>query len=360
VAARSLQVFAGVSDPGGAGCLFPVLDVLAGRGHRVTVCTRPAAARLAGSLGPGVRVRPRARWRRVLAGISPDVVVSSVCTDARFRQDLTREGRRRRLPVVWVQDFWGSGLTPLDVTRPSVVVVPDAFGAQLVRAHWGAAAAGRVATAPSPAFERLRARPPAREMAALRRRWGLGRRPVVLFAGEALGTPEMLRMLRGALRRLGTRVDLLVKLHPRSSSASRARSRAVLRGFPPGTREVDGVPVETLVRLAECAVSGMSTVLVTAVYLRRAAISLANGITRTKLGRVWLRRFPPVDRGACAEARSAEELAALLARAASGELRRVQRRAQQRGFPAPRGGAATRIAGLVERIANGHGARRSK
>jgi hypothetical protein len=157
VAARSLQVFAEVSDPGSAGCLFPVLDVLAGRGHRVTVCTRPAAARL--------------------AGISPDVVVSSVCTDARFRQDL---------------------------------------------------------------------------------------------------------------------------------------------------------------------------------------ISLANGITRTKLGRVWLRQFPPVDCGACAEARSAEELAALLARAASGELCRVQRRAQQGGFPAPRGGVATRIAGLVERIANGHGTRRPK
>jgi hypothetical protein len=212
----------------------------------------------------------------------------------------------------------------------------------------------------SPAFERLRARPSPGELAALRRRWGLGGRPVVLFAGEALGTPSMLRMLGRALRRLGAPVDLLVKLHPRASAASRAQSRQVLEGFPVRAREVEGVPVERLVHLADCAVSGMSTVLVTAVYLRRAAISLANAVTRTKLGRVWLRRFPPVDRGACAEARSADELTALLARAASGELGRVQRRAQARGFPAPRPGAAGRIATLVEQAANGHEGRRRR
>jgi hypothetical protein len=325
----------------------------------VTLCVRPAAARLTGTLSPSIRVQPRVRWRRVLATAPPDVVVSSVCTDTRFRQDLTREGTRRGVPVVWVQDFWGSGLTPRDVTRPSLFVVPDALGARLVRDRWGPAAGGRVATAPSPAFEGLQARPSTRELDALRRRWRLGRRPVVLFAGEALGTPSMLGMLRTALRRLGARVDVLVKLHPRASAASRARSRAILRAFPSGSREVDGVPVDRLVRLADCVVSGMSTVLVTAVYLRRAAISLANGVTRAKLGRVWLRRFPPVESGACAEARSAAQLATLLDRAATGALGRAQRHAQRRAFPRPPRGGAARIARLVEQIANGREARRS-
>lgn len=186
--------------------------------------TAAAAARAEGL----AFTRPRARWDGWLRLQGPAAVLrgtSELPERTNPEATLARAAARLGLPVFALEDFPGNylgpaaGLTGLFVEFSALKAHHASRGLDAARVH--AFGNPRYARPPRPALGRSEAR----------RRHGLGREPVALWAGQPDGGAcrRTLTVLAPVLRALG--VTLLFRAHPRDATWAGGGYRRVLTGL---------------------------------------------------------------------------------------------------------------------------------
>ncbi len=231
------RIIAVFGDIGGCKETVPALALLKERGHAIDIVIdggplAKALTVLPDSLGPTMT------GRMPVVTDAPDAIVIGTSATAAFAQNSwTDFGRSRGIPVVWVEDLYGTG--EREIVRasggPDVLCVIDDAAAGIARAVWPKAA---IAICGKPTFARLNAmiadQPKIRRTVRDRLALKEGEKLLTFFSGGQSPADE-LRAVDGMYALRETRgLRMAMRLHPKLATADRVSIEGRFALWPAG------------------------------------------------------------------------------------------------------------------------------
>ena len=343
---------------GGANAVIPVARKLRQAGNQVSFYSQGVADKRFSTEFPLI-FADQLHVSRALSWISPDVVLIE-CVSPEEKDVIplyvVNEVVERNIPVVVVQDFWGSGLSIPWENRPDVICVQDELAEKLVRSAWLERDYGVEITG-QPAFDNMGdidcegAEMELRAMFDLKENW-----PIVHYNAGYKGTADSISTLVQALNYFQQPVYLFIRFHPRmmdinASEAWKAEYQRYQELNPVlkygQAINTSGKDLSDLINAASRIVAGTyPTMIVQACYLRKACLSIMNEVAQKQFeieSSGILKAFPPTMLGCCYEATSVDETVKCLEKIFNGE---TLWEAQKKHFVSD-GKSAERVAEIV-------------
>jgi len=323
------DVWAAVKDPGGMAGVLPVVDKLQEDGLSVLLIANGKAVELFAAQGREHFTASNAS--QVMRKYEkPKLYLTSMCSRGGVGRDLI-PFLKGEVPTIALQDAWGSLLKSdwADPTYwPDYIVTNDVVGKRIILERWSGFSPDHVLVTGFPALDKY---VPFNFNVAgvggkVREDLGLSKLPIVLFAGQGVGSAHALGELVKALNEIEGRFYLLPRSHPRiatdfpSEIGPWLQALAGFRG-----KHIRGADDYTMQQLLAAVaqwgfvVSMYSTTLLEAAAWRIPAISMlfpgeGRGLEAMQKS-LSLDKYPLAELGAVASASNYDELRNVLRRA---------------------------------------------
>lgn len=312
-----------MKDMGGAGGGIPIVTEANARGHEEIVITEGiATARCRAAnieplfAGPvNFQETPFSMdARRLLELLGPDAVVCSMGSPINIEQTFGYAANSCGIPLIHRSDFWGAATR--SCAAPDLVLAIDSVDETITRTFLSADEGGRpreitkivaVGNHAISALQQLVIPDDVREkMENLKRRFGI----VLLFAGGGGDyTTAELQLLKRCLAKTAGSWVLVPRFHPKWMEVKKPEGgtygeewRGILGDLGDQVVYVETPVAEAVASLADATIAGFSTLMTSAVYAGKCAISLATSETRASLKRqTRIARHPLVGPGLVTE-----------------------------------------------------------
>lgn len=282
------MLLAGVKDIGSANAVFPILRELQKNSHNILVYADGVSAEkfkdeypIISALCPLEKVLDWFSYeydiRAAILGISSAGGVVPVA--------FTNTCKKRRIPVIAVEDYWASHCMVDFEELPDIVCVQDELAKSLLLESWGSRGyySNQVIVTGQPAFDHFKdtncrsANKQLRESLKLDKSW-----PIIFFPGQIYGMAEALMIVIEALNSIGRPVYFIIRDHPRVSSLNAAEElRQIYKAYKDVPSKLNigqlidssGLKSSDLCTAGADIVVGIySTILVEACYMRKPTI----------------------------------------------------------------------------------------
>lgn len=232
--------------------------------------------------------------------MKPDVVVVTMSSPINLEDQIGEAANALGIPVVALNDFWG-GLTRAKKTKADLMLAIDKVDAAAAGRHFKGSHNFKISVVGNHAVNKARSLSPSAEiqirMAELKRRFG----KVILFAG-------------GGAEYTGAEINLLVECLKKTPGAwvaiKRYHGKHMNRTAPDGRTwkevwdeqfaalgdrviELTTPEGDAVAKLCDCAISGFSTMMTTAVASYKSAVALITPETKKSFeAQTTFRRYP--------------------------------------------------------------------
>ena len=205
-------------DPGGRLAIFPVVKKLRAKGHEALFFVDQDFLGLIAPEEEGI-IAAKSPEQLFMQYPLPDALVTSMCTGDSIGRALVPKLKKKNIPTVAVQDFWGGRLWTDWRDRkfwPDFICVNDILGAKLVSTAWGKYDPSKIKITGYPALDKYAGFDRERNAARVRSAMQLDKPwPIVLFSGQIEKSGAALQELVIALNDIGRPVYLVTRMHPR-------------------------------------------------------------------------------------------------------------------------------------------------
>ncbi|MBI4160648.1 MAG: CDP-glycerol glycerophosphotransferase family protein [Candidatus Yanofskybacteria bacterium] len=269
-------------DPGGTNGVLPVAKKLTEMGHTSIIIPNGKALELLPNMGIEFFTLDKALEVAPL----PDVVVTSMCSEGGVGRNLVPLMRLARIPVVALQDYWGTRLVDSwqnAAYRPDYICVNDEICAELVMKAWTDFRTTGIKITGFPMLDKYaakngdktEARKKVAEKLGLDKDWPIIALPVGIFHG-ASGT---LREVGQALRQTGRLTYFVPRYHPRMAENAPEEVNLWIKALGSCNRNglvIDSSACKTpeILEAADLVISEYSTSLLEASVLGKPTISI--------------------------------------------------------------------------------------
>jgi len=350
------RIWIATKDPGGHNALSPVQEVLENREHSVLSIVHGKAIDMAHAekiphvVAHDASPEPLLHWLTL-----PDIFITSMCGEGGVGRNLIPELKKRGIPTIGMQDYWGTELRKAfadPLYWPRALCVQDPLGMELVQEAWPTYSNECIKITGQPAFDSLITYAKVDTQAHFRTELGCTEKwPIVLYAGQLQESAETLLSLIRTLNQLPHKVYLIPLLHPRLPNDAPEEvflhSQAVAEFHNGIVVDRDTLSTDQLVATSNVVVTMFSTVLITAAYLEKECVSvLLPNAGEAQLKKAGLEFLPMEKLRCCAVARNQKEIDEIIPKALSKKGLGLRR--NQRKHFANDGKSAVRIADVVE------------
>lgn len=252
---------------------------------------------------------------QVIDWLKPNAVITTTCSpegNLVVPVNFVKAVRSKGVPVVAVQDFWGSGMSVKWDVWPDKMCVQDNLAKNLLLSSWKEYNPDDVVVTGQPAFDYLgqidcnAAQSKLREKLQLYENW-----PIIHLSGGFKGTAEAVEWTVKALNKLQWPVYLIVRYHPRMTRAEAPPDWKEIyekcRDLPSQLKYGQVVDSSSLSSSevntgADVIIGIYSTLLVEGCYLRKDCISIVTPEAKAYFEMEtanMLSEFPPSTLSAC-------------------------------------------------------------
>ncbi|MDO8500037.1 MAG: hypothetical protein Q7S66_05310 [bacterium] len=258
--------------------------------------------------------------------INPDTVIVTMSSPINIEDSIGLAANNFGIPLITVSDYWGS-LTRAKKCKADLMLAIDDADADIARRHF--IHTFDIAIVGNHAIQTLRKLAPSAEikqkMAELKHHFGT----IMLFAGGAVDytTPEI-KLLAECLKKTPGSWGLIKRYHPKHAERITTDGRiyravwdAEFAEFGDRVMELPTKEADAVASMADCTVSGFSTLMTSAVGSYRPVIALITPETIASLkAQTTLNRYPLSTAGLVPEVAEPCDLTPLLRQKPEAEL----------------------------------------
>lgn len=286
-------------DMASANILKPLIPLLVQNGHSVFTCAEGKALQWFDEAGIAIDFRGTINNSMepfvfdadaLLEREKPHKVIIGLGAPNYIEPLLALAANRKGIPVVMLEDFWGSTFVRARTAKPNLLLVVDEYAQQLAHDSFAGTRVEIVgdAAAVLPPFHNESA------FSQLRREFDL----LVVFFGSGFDdTPEMLELLISSLQKTGTNWCVIPRFHPKAIKVPSPQGstygemwEGLLAPIADKVRRPEVKSSEVVVLHSDICVSNFSKLLGTAAMAGKVALSL-----KTPAGVAVMRRETGYD-----------------------------------------------------------------
>jgi hypothetical protein len=277
-------------DLGTANMVVPLVPELSVRGAKVSIISEGRATERLKEHGIEPDFAGSVDWRtdpfllnaiETLDHYQPDVVLVGLGSPIHLEQKIAWAANDRRIPLVLLEDFWGSAKIRCSGARPEAILVIDAYAKELAERSYKVEATivGNPGAIPFPTSHP--------DIDALRSTYDR----IFVYSGDDASTEDEIALILASLEKTPGNWRLIPRYHPKYASQS-SRVEGKTKGelwddllSPVSARVVrpDIRRTEEVVAASDLTLSGYSTLLTTAAVSGRTPVSLSTEKSRQSL-----------------------------------------------------------------------------